>query len=75
MAEGGEGEQDDVSFLRTVNSLKKTLSCTEKCMIFFVNFCRKTWCVFRALTLENVSACLLKDLEIGTVSWKELLIG
>ena len=36
---------------------------------------RKTWCVFRALTLENVSACLLKDLEIDIVSWKELLIG
>ena len=65
MAEGGEGEQDDVSFLRTVNSPLKTLilSCIFLLLIF-----RKTWCVFRARTLENVSACLLKDLEIGTVS-------
>ena len=82
MAEGGEGEQDDVSFLRTVRQNH------EKCPAFLsvmqnetllINFsmvkCRKTWFVFRALEPENVSVSQLKDLEIDIVFLKVLLTG
>ncbi len=75
MAEGGEGEQDDVSFLRTVSFPITAMSQYEPDISINVGDCRKTWSVFRALELARGSAFQRKVLEIVTASWRGFLTG